>query len=120
VVLNSVDAFAGFWSKYEVGWCRLKPVGTRVESAWFKQLKPKCDKVLSSLAFNFNLRRYNQGGDAAIQGLVDQCLPMIEIKLVVQDGDATYDPPLDQVRDVMLAGPFFSYRPSNRPIHTTS
>jgi len=37
-------------------------VETRVESAWFLQLlKLKYDKLLSSLAFNFNLRPYITG-----------------------------------------------------------
>jgi len=29
-----------------------------VDSAWFHRLKLKCDKLLSSFAFTFNLRRY--------------------------------------------------------------
>jgi hypothetical protein len=34
-------------------------VKTRVESAWFQRLRLKCDKPLSNVAFNFNLRRYS-------------------------------------------------------------
>jgi hypothetical protein len=37
---------------------RLNPVDSRFESAWFQLLKLKCDELLSSFAFNFNLRRY--------------------------------------------------------------
>ena len=35
------------------------PVEICVESAWFQRLKTKYDKLLSSLAFNFNLRHYS-------------------------------------------------------------
>jgi hypothetical protein len=34
----------------------LKPVDTRVESAWFPRLKVNNDMLLSNVAFNFNLR----------------------------------------------------------------
>ena len=36
-----------------------------IESAWFQRLKLECDELLSSFAFNFNLRRY---GEAAAAG----------------------------------------------------
>jgi len=32
---------------------------SRVESAWCLRLKLKCDELLSSFAFNFNVRRYH-------------------------------------------------------------
>ena len=32
-----------------------------VDSAWFQRLKLKCDELLSSFAFKFNLRRYTTG-----------------------------------------------------------
>ena len=41
--------------------CRLKPVEPRLKSAWFKRLKLKCERMVSSFAFNFNLRRYTLG-----------------------------------------------------------
>ena len=42
-----------------VGCCELKPVETRVEdTALFQCLKLKYDNLLSSFAFNFNLRHY--------------------------------------------------------------
>ena len=41
-----------------VGRCKLKPVETRVESAWFQRLKLNCDKPVSEFAFKFNLRPY--------------------------------------------------------------
>jgi hypothetical protein len=40
----------------------LNPVEARVERDWFQLLKLKYDKPLSSCAFKFNLRRYNQEG----------------------------------------------------------
>jgi hypothetical protein len=46
-----------------VGRCKLKRVESRVESAWFERLKLRYDKLLSSFAFNFNLRRYNAAAD---------------------------------------------------------
>jgi len=42
-----------------VGRCTLKVFKSRVDSTWFQCLKLKYDKLLSSFAFNFNLRRYN-------------------------------------------------------------
>jgi len=45
-------------SKATVGRCKLKPVGTRAESAWFQWLKPQYDKLLSSFAFSFNVWYY--------------------------------------------------------------
>jgi len=41
-----------------VGQCRLTLVEGRVQSAWFQVLKLKHDKLLSTFAFNFNLRHY--------------------------------------------------------------
>jgi len=41
-----------------VGRCKLKPVETRVESAWFQRLKLKYDTPVSEFAFKFKLRRY--------------------------------------------------------------
>jgi hypothetical protein len=38
------------------GRCNLKGVEPRVESAWFHRLKLEYDELLSSFAFNFNLR----------------------------------------------------------------
>jgi len=38
--------------------CRLKPIEPRVGSAWSQDLQLKYDTLLSSFAFNFNLRRY--------------------------------------------------------------
>jgi len=38
--------------------CKLKPVETRVETAWCQRLKLKYDELLSSFGFNFTLRRY--------------------------------------------------------------
>ena len=46
------------WPK--VGRYRLNRVDSHVESAWFKRLKLRYDKLLSSFAFNFNLRRYTK------------------------------------------------------------
>ena len=51
---------------------------------------------------NFWINKF-EGGDAAIEGIVEQCLPLIEVKLVVRDGDAALEPPLEQVCDTMLA-----------------
>ena len=41
----------------------MKPVEVRVESAWFQrlQLRVKCDWLLSSFGFNFNLCPYAKG-----------------------------------------------------------
>jgi len=38
------------------GWCKLKLVVTRVESAWLQRLKLQYDEPLSKFAFDFNLR----------------------------------------------------------------
>ena len=38
--------------------CRLKAVQRRAESAWSQRLTLICDELVSSFAFNFNLRRY--------------------------------------------------------------
>jgi hypothetical protein len=44
----------------QVGCCKLT-YETQVETAWnFEHLKLKCDKLLSTIAFKFNLCRYNQ------------------------------------------------------------
>jgi dynein heavy chain len=43
-----------------------------------------------------------EGGDALMDP-AEHCLPLIEVKLVVRDGDAAFEPPLEQVCDVMLA-----------------
>jgi len=40
-----------------VGRCRLNPVEARLERDWHQCLKLKYDELLSSFAFNFNLRR---------------------------------------------------------------
>ena len=42
----------------EVGRCRLKPVGTHVETAWFQRLNLHCDELFPSFALNFQLRCY--------------------------------------------------------------
>ena len=47
-----------------------------------------------------------EGGDAraAMQGVTSaHCLPLIEVKLVVRNGDAAFEPPLEEVCAVMLA-----------------
>jgi len=44
----------------QVGRCRFIQVKTRVESASFRCLKVKYDKLLSRFAFNFNLRPFTQ------------------------------------------------------------
>ena len=46
--------------------CRLKPVGTRGESAWFQHLKLKCGEPRSSFAFKFNVCRYISERDEAL------------------------------------------------------
>jgi hypothetical protein len=45
-----------------VGHCRLKPVESRVESAWFPRLKVECNEPVLRIVFNFNLRRYKMVG----------------------------------------------------------
>jgi len=60
--------FEAPWDKYELATverCRLKPVESRVEPAWFQRLKPKCDEPLSKPAFDFNFRRYTTACKAA-------------------------------------------------------
>jgi len=47
----------------EVGCCTLtvsKPV-LKAKRLWFQRLKLQCDEPLSNSAFNFNLRRHNEG-----------------------------------------------------------
>ena len=65
VIGGGLNPFA--WPK--VRRCRLEQVEPRVESAWFQRLKLSLDKLVSSCAFNVNLRRYTKafssgsGGD---------------------------------------------------------
>ena len=40
------------------GRCKSQPIETRVDNTRFQRLKLKCDKLLSSFAFNLNLRPY--------------------------------------------------------------
>jgi predicted Rdx family selenoprotein len=40
----------------------LKRVESCVQCAWFKRLILKSDELLSSFAFNFNMRQYGAGG----------------------------------------------------------
>ena len=50
----------------KAGRCRLKPVETSVERAWFQRLKRTYDKLLISIfAFNLNVRLYNKAIAAA-------------------------------------------------------
>jgi hypothetical protein len=35
-------------------------------------LKPKCEEEVSNVAFNFNVRRCNEGDEAAVEQLSDQ------------------------------------------------
>jgi len=42
-----------------VGWSRLTPGGPEVDPACLQRLKPTRDKLLSNVAFNFNLRHYS-------------------------------------------------------------
>jgi len=51
----------------------LKPVDTRVESAWLPRLTLNCDELLTKFAFKCNLRRYNKV-TAAISNSVGQCM----------------------------------------------
>jgi len=38
--------------------CKLKPIETRIESAWLQRSKLKYDEPVSEFAFKLNLRRY--------------------------------------------------------------
>jgi hypothetical protein len=44
-------------------------VKTRIESAWFRRLKLKHDKLLSNFAFNFNFRPYVTAVATALHGV---------------------------------------------------
>jgi hypothetical protein len=60
VVLEKAEVRPGRAS-HEVEWCRLTPVDTHVETrAWFQLLKLSYDKLLSTFAFNLNVRHYNE------------------------------------------------------------
>jgi len=61
----------------KVGWCRLNPVESRVESAWFQRLKLRYDESPSNFAFNLNLRRYNEGERTKE---VDECTRILDEK----------------------------------------
>jgi len=52
---------AGRAGRVMVGRCWLKPFVSPVESPWCQRLKLTCDILLSSFAFNFNLRHYGMG-----------------------------------------------------------
>jgi len=51
--------------RFKVRRCMFKPIEPRVESAWFQRsnLKANWDELVSSFAFNFNLRHYIKAGD---------------------------------------------------------
>jgi len=59
--------FAACTQTHPVGWCRCEPMVPRVvENAQFQRLKPTCDKLLSRVAFNCDLRHYNPELTSAI------------------------------------------------------
>jgi len=62
---ESMEEYRTFEAGLPVGRCMLKPVDTRVESAWVQLLKLIYDKLLSTDAFNSHLRRCIPG-DAAL------------------------------------------------------
>ena len=39
----------------------MNPVDPQLESAWFEPLKLKCEKLVSTLCFHFNLYHYLMG-----------------------------------------------------------
>jgi len=53
----------------EVGWCRFNHVETSVETAWFHCFKLEYGDKLSKFAFKFNVRRYIEALEAAINGV---------------------------------------------------
>jgi hypothetical protein len=63
-VARAVDLADPLVQLMTVGRCKLKPVETRVESAWFQLLKLEYHKLLSMVTINFNLRRYMTGEGA--------------------------------------------------------
>ena len=65
----------------EVRRCSLKPVDTRVESAWCQLLKLSYDEVLSNLAFKFNSRRYMEGRDVDVAVTSYRVLGALEVVL---------------------------------------
>jgi len=60
--------------------CKLKCIETRVESAWFQRLKLSHNELLSSLAFNFNLRRCSAGKDISGPGIRRRFLEFYEAR----------------------------------------
>jgi transmembrane 9 superfamily protein 3 len=55
--------WGGLGEVLEVGRYRLVPVQPRIESARSQRLKLSCDELLSSFAFDFNLRRFLEGNE---------------------------------------------------------
>jgi hypothetical protein len=71
--------------------CRLKPVALRVGSAWCQRLQMNCDELVSTFAFNFNLRRYmmecyfifqgmftfmGRGGAVQVASIINTCVEL--------------------------------------------
>jgi len=69
---NFKDAWEPKAEGGKVGWCKLKPV---LKAPCFQRLKLKYDKLLSSFAFNFDLRRYIKGGGKGILAMAAALLP---------------------------------------------
>jgi len=75
----------------QVGCCKLKLLESSVETAWCLKsvlLKLKCDKVLSSCPFSFNLCRYvpehdSDGSDEAGESLRTRIRPTFNLNLLL-------------------------------------
>jgi hypothetical protein len=69
-------------------------IKTRVECAWFQRLKLQYSEALSNIAFNFNVRRYNQDFEYIVSP-ADLITPGVNIKVECWDkaGPARYCPP---------------------------
>ena len=56
---------------HSVGRCRLTLSNPRLKPPGTKRLKLKCDIVLSSFAFKFNLRRYNSANGDVVAAIAE-------------------------------------------------
>jgi hypothetical protein len=79
-----------------VGRCKLKPIETCLESAWFLRMKVNCDELVANFAFHVKLRNYavepravararraGQGHDAAAAALLHAELQVGRCRLTV-------------------------------------
>jgi hypothetical protein len=78
---------------------QVDPIKPRLKAPGHTRLKLKCDELLSNFAFNFNLRRYNEGlatpGVTAVGLLANTCDAGDKFKTYLQLVDEQATPGLE-------------------------